>query len=173
MRITEQEFTRAYMKNHNRLLAKATNALGDPDDAADVVHDIFNSLYNQADYSKLKANLDAWLTTCCQFRCSSLLRREKTRAQYYAAFKHGLSIYAKEPNPFEYACEQERNEALRETITELSAAHSDGLDMYYFKYMTYETIGAQTGKSITAISTMLGRARKEMKMKLGKQIHEF
>jgi RNA polymerase sigma-70 factor (ECF subfamily) len=173
MTITEEEFTKAYKEHYGRLLTKATNALSDPDEAADVIQDIFKALLRQKDYSKLQANLAAWLTTCCQYRCATSLRLAKTRARRDNAFKQELDIFAEEPDPFEYACVQERNAALRETMTELSAAQASGLDMYYFKYMTYETISTQTGKSITSISTMLERARRKMKMKLGKQIHEL
>jgi RNA polymerase sigma factor (sigma-70 family) len=173
MTISDEEFTRVYKRYHRVLLKNTTRQLNNPDEAADVVQDAFKALLNHPDYSKLEKNVIGWLTTCCQHKCSNLIQRAKTKARCASALMRGLNVFAEEPDPFEYACLQERNNALLETMADLSAAQANGLRMYYFKHMTYEAISVQTGKSITAVSTLLERARKKIKVILKTQIHEF
>jgi len=173
MTITAEEFTRVYKRYYRVLLKNTTRQLNNPDEAADVVQDVFKALLNHPDYSKLEKNIMGWLTTCCKNKCSNLVHRAKTKARCASALMRGLNVFAEEPNPFEYACLQERNNELLETMADLSTAQANGLRMYYFKHMTYEAISAQTRKSITAVSTLLERARKKMKVRLKAQIHEF
>ncbi|MET1055569.1 MAG: sigma factor, partial [Pedobacter sp.] len=77
-----QAFTEIYNRHSPALLLHAIQRLHDEDDAKDVVHEIFFSLWNKRDELVIRTNLKGYLHIAMQNKVLDRISHEKVRTQY-------------------------------------------------------------------------------------------
>lgn len=75
-------FTVLYRRYWEELFVIAVKVLGNKEEAADVVQDIFLSFWNRRDELTLQASLAAYLHTSVRYKCIHYMEKNNTRRDY-------------------------------------------------------------------------------------------
>lgn len=81
-----QAFTELYKRYWEELFITAAKALRGKEEAADVVQDVFLSLWNRRNELKLLGSLAAYLHTSVRYKCIHYIEKNITRRDYLVQF---------------------------------------------------------------------------------------
>lgn len=78
----KQAYTELYNRHWEDLFITAAKALRGKEEAADVVQDVFLSLWNRRNELNLLGSLTAYLHTCVRYKCIHYIEKNITRRDY-------------------------------------------------------------------------------------------
>lgn len=141
--------------------ALATQLLGNPDDAADAVHDAFaRTLQNPAAFDPCKGPLKPWFMRVVRNRCLDLIRRRKPTDDTVDL------LDAPGPGPQETLETAERDGELRAALRRLGEKQREILVLRDYLDLSYAEIAGVLGIASGTVMSRLHRARMKLKEEL-------
>jgi RNA polymerase sigma factor (sigma-70 family) len=159
-----RELARSYRQERSRLLGYIRSRVSNPEDAEDILHEVFVSAVNGGSFTQPLENMVAWLFTIARNKVIDWYRRKKLRT---------VSLYNNDTNEsrtlslidlikaegIDVEQEHVRNmvmEAIFEAVEELPAGQKEVFLWQELEGRTFREI-AETTK--TSINTLLARKR--------------
>ena len=154
--MTEIEFDSAVERNNQRLYLIALSFTKNPQDAEDIIQNVFLKLWKRDGKFDNETHMDKWLTIVCVNESKNLIK-SPFRKRY--AELDELSGYAE----FEDTAEQD----IFNAVMSLPQKERTVVHLFYYEDMTIGEISKLLKQTESAVKTRLHRARKNLKEKLG------
>lgn len=140
-------FERVYSEHAQRALAAARRVLGDPDRAADAVHDVFLRVWREPDrFDARRGELGTYLALMARSRAIDLWRAEHARgraADRLAVLEGGDRT--SEDHPAEAAVRDAARTAVRTALRSLPPAQREAVVLAYWGGLTPREISERSG----------------------------
>lgn len=153
--LDREEFERIARENAQRLYAHAAVMLRSASDAEDAAEEAVYQLFKRTKPFESEEHCRAWLIRVTVNASLKILRRRKR-------YSENGSELEKITEQFEYPEQSE----LFIAVSELNEKYKTVILLYYYENMSAEEISKILKISVTAVTTRLDRARKQLKEKL-------
>lgn len=174
--ITLQDFERSAMAHMEAAFNLAYWLLRDRDDAQDAVQDAYLRAF-RAYGSVAGADIKPWLLTIVRNVAYRWLSARK-RAANVIAFDSGalqgrddedaaFEVASEDPSPEDLLVTRSRQTLVRNALAELPAISREVIVLREFEDMSYQDIASVTGVPIGTVMSRLGRAREQLRLRLG------
>lgn len=154
--------------------------IGNPDDAQDVVQDIFIKVWkHRASFDPSRdASLKTWIFTIARNTCYDYLRKKKQTpfSAMNFLFKQQSDdetgadfedlLIDESPQADELFIEKENREQVEKALTHLSPTYREVVILHYTEGMTFEEISKVVGKPLNTVKSQHRRALATMKTAL-------
>jgi RNA polymerase sigma-70 factor (ECF subfamily) len=139
--------------------------LRNPDDAEDVLQEVFLNAYRYADRYQGRAALKTWLTTIADNQCFTHLRRRQRHVQieHLAAV---IEIHEDAQTPSEVVRGDQRRQLVAEVMAQLSPRSREILSLRYWLDLSLEEIAQTLGIGLSASKMRLHRAQRQCREKI-------
>jgi RNA polymerase sigma-70 factor, ECF subfamily len=167
--VGDEDALRELMSRHARLVfSVAYRHLGGREDAEDVVQDAFTRVLKAAPRYRPDGPFRTYLLTivtrlCLNQRARAHSRREERHDPMSAVLRRAE---AAAPNPEETTLQDERSRAVRQAILALPEDQRMALILFRFEGLSYEAIASLLGRRVTAVTSLLWRARRQLRAAL-------
>ena len=155
----QERFKKEVLPVRERLLLYARKLLDDPDDAEDVVQEVFLKLWYTRDVLDRYQNLPALATRIAQRLC---LNRLKTRGRIEGDLSECLAL-SDDTTPYTQLERKENVERVMRIIDMLPGLQQAILRMRHVDGLEVDEIAGLTGSTPEAIRMNLSRARKRVR----------
>lgn len=154
-----------YEQCSSRVMAVAVRILGSPDEAREVVQDVFLDVWRRADaFDGSRGKASSWIMAMARNRSIDRLRARgaafkavrKAKAEAHAVVKRG-------PSPLEDVEVREARARINAALDALPPEQREAVELAYFRGLSHTEIADQTGEPL---GTVKGRIRAAM-AKLG------
>jgi RNA polymerase sigma-70 factor (family 1) len=157
----EEAFTEIYNRYYVRLHMEANFKLQDKEEAADIVHDVFTTIWNNRHHLPENLSLKAYLCCCVKNKCIDKLR-QSTRFQQYANHRIEIKELVTKTDP---VINKELATEIHKAIRSLPSAQRKVIELSVVGF-SHKEIMTETGKSIQTIKNLLGTAKKTLRQRL-------
>jgi len=164
-RLTEEQLEALVQDYQRPLLVFATRLLQDPQDAEEVVNDVFLTSGMRADLSRGTAALRSWMYTITRNLCRDRLRKKRLDT---VSLNDNLS--ATSPSYTEDTFSTEENPRVlkvREIIGGLPKRYQALFEMRYRYQLTRKEIGSILGVKEGTVDALLFKLKESIKRELG------
>lgn len=142
-----------------RLFNHALRMVGNPDDAGDLLQDVFLSVYRNLGRFRGDAPFVAWLFRIATFRCTDHLRRKKPQPGEYEELPD--SDHRNDPaRGYE---EVRSNGDIVRMLASLPNEQRQVIELKFFQNFTFDEIAAQLGISSNTAKSRLYAALKKLR----------
>ncbi|HLH96765.1 MAG TPA: sigma-70 family RNA polymerase sigma factor [Xanthobacteraceae bacterium] len=127
--------------------------------AEDLVSEVFIEVWRNARQFAARSQVSTWLLAIARHKALSALRRRSTEE-----LDQDVLEFIEDPseNPEAAIQKTERNEILRECLTQLSPAHREIIDLVYYHERTIEDVAEIIGVPQNTVKTRMFYARKRI-----------
>ncbi len=158
--MTELSYTDAVRRNGQRIYLIALSFLRSPEDAEDVMQNVFLKLWQRQIGFTDETHMDKWLTKVTVNESRSLLRKQRGELPLEAV---------------ESVCAAPRFEPEQETIRAVMALPESlrtVIHLFYYEELSVKEIAALLHLSQGAVKTRLTRGRERLREALKEEYHE-
>ncbi len=169
-----REIVRRYQPALSRFLSQL---LGSPEDAEEVVIEVFLRVWQQADKFQGRASFSTWLYRIASNAAYDRLRRQarERRSAASTVFTHGEHLSADlnaETLALDRLEQEERSSRLRQALSDLRAEDRLLLVLYYTEEKNYAEIAQITHCTYPVLKMRMMRARRRLSALLAAQAPE-
>ncbi len=175
--IFEKIFREYHSKIYNFLIIKT---LGNTHAAEDLLSETFNSALVFAPKLSDARNIQGWLLRIANNKFIDYYRKQKVRKRYISSYHTEAGIadvpdarVAASGQPVDKILEKEKYLMLELALKSLNPEYAVLLELKYLKDKKNAEIARITGKSLSAVTSSLFRAKKQLKKVLSKLIKEY
>jgi RNA polymerase sigma-70 factor, ECF subfamily len=161
----ESAFDAIVVEYKTRLFRFIRRFLGDPDEAEDVLQDLFVRLYRARETYRPEQKLEPYLYRIASNLCKDRIRRSRTTA----GLDGGL-LASGGPSPADSMEQKELAARLESAVQALPDNQRLVFGLVVFEDKSYEDTARITGFSLSAVKSLVFRARLGLKKRLGPQL---
>jgi RNA polymerase sigma-70 factor (ECF subfamily) len=170
----EAAFDELFKRNAQRASDIALRFIGDPTEAEDVAQDALLRVLSARDRWKPTAKFTTWLYKIVVNLCLKHLRKTKSAGGMVADFspetEQGnvyMELPANENEEPEHALQRKRlATAVQEAVMSLPTNQRMAVILHRFEGLSYQEIAEAMGCSVSAVESLLHRAKQTLKQKL-------
>ena len=142
-----------------RVYNYALRMVGHPDDAFDLMQEVFMGVHRNLGSFRGDGAFPAWLFRIANFRCTDYLRRRRVHEEFddERGFINGA------PGPEEQTFTTHANQQIAAALGALPAEQRQVVELKFFQHFTFEDIAGQLGISPNTAKTRLYSARRKLK----------
>jgi len=156
--------------HHKPLISFIARFTGDRDSAEDIAQEVFLRVFKAAKDYKPRAKFKTWLFTIATNLCLNEIRYNKSIPQYVdLSYLHEQKYPFMVPNAFSPQKAAERAElstAVRKAIRNLPENQRLAILLRQYNDFSYNEISTAMGISISAVESLIQRARQSLKKSL-------
>ncbi len=159
--MTPEEFRKVVLPEGRRLYALAFRFLNSREEAEDAVQEVMMKLWSEKDAKRDFSNVAAWCTTVTRNYCIDILRRRKKLPTGNLAEAEGIKDAEADTGKGHDA-----NEAVKLVSVIISRMKEPGKSAVIMRDIegySYEETAEATGMNVTALRTVMSRARKQIR----------
>ncbi len=165
-----EAFAQLVEMHQHVVVGTVAKMLGDPNDAEDVAQQVFVRIWKSAPRYQPRAKFTTWMFTITRNLVFNELRRRQ-RKQSVSLEQREEEFHAPEPassapGPDEEALQQELERAIDAAIGKLPEKQRLAVILRRYDELPYEEIGEILGMSLSAVKSLLFRARGQLKEEL-------
>ncbi len=134
--------------------------------AEDIAQDVFLKIYNSAKSYKPKARLSTWIYKITANICLNELRSQKKYLKNISMDEIGETRDFIQTNPFENLEKKELKHLVKEAIDSLPDRQRMVIILKKYEDLSYQEISEIMGCSVSAVDSLLQRAKQNLKNKL-------
>ena len=142
-----------------RVYNYALRMVGHPDDAMDLMQEVFMGVHRNLASFRGDAPFPGWLFRIASFRCTDYLRRRRVHDEFDEAYS-GAST---DPGPEEQTFNTHANQKIVAALNTLPAEQRQVVELKFFQHFTFEDIAGQLGISPNTAKTRLYTALRKLK----------
>lgn len=162
----EEADAQLFSKYHERLTWHAVSILRDPEEAHDVVQEVFIKAMRERRLYEEDFRIQAWLYRVTRNLCFNLSRDRRRRGSILAAAPREESFAG---DQLETVFGAERQEEVLEAIERLTEDHRSILMLRYYDDLSYQEIAAHLRIKMGTVMSRLSRARDRLNEVLGRE----
>jgi len=156
-----------YDRHSGLVYGLALAVLRSPDEAQDLVQEVFLTLGDQSSYDAARGSLGAYLTTVTRTRAIDRLRRRTRHAQLLRDWHTATPPVEAPPTALERISTAECSARVRQALAELAENERRALEMAYFQGLTQAEIAADLGAPLGTVKSWCRRGLVAMRQALG------
>ncbi|MBN1132644.1 MAG: RNA polymerase sigma factor [Bacteroidales bacterium] len=161
------EFKMMVMPLSSRLYRLAYRMMGNPEEAEDVVQEVYLKLWKMRSELRQYRNLEALSVRITRNYCLDQLRRRKKNLEVTS---HEQNLYNNGPEtPDQLMESEEKANMVHNLIETLPEPQRSIVHLRHLEGKDYEEISEMLNMNVNAIRVNISRARKQMREKLEKQ----
>ena len=172
----KRQFQKLLQAHKDRVFGYAVYLLKNPEDAEDVVQEVFVKLWDHWE-SVDKKRAAAWLMKVTRHQCMDILRRKQMQGRHADAVLENDMASRDLENVFlnpAVSCEwTETQLQLMAAMDQLTEKTRQILILHYFQGFRYQTIGDIMDLNISAVKTAVHRGKQKLKNVLTAQYPEI
>ena len=130
----------------------AYKILGHPQEAEDLVQEIFLSLWERCTYQPLRGSLSSFLVTVTRSRAIDRLRMKGNRRRILSQWQQTLAPNHS-PTPLDHATHSEKCQALQQALAQLPDHYCQVLELSYFGGYSQSEIAQQLDTPLGTVKT--------------------
>ena len=150
-----------------RVYNYALRMVGNPDDAMDLMQEVFVGVHRNLASYRGEGAFPAWLFRIASFRCTDYLRRRRFMDEYDEQTAPSDDTLS----PQSLAMATHANAQITEALQQLSHEQRQVVELKFFQAFTFEDIASQLGISPNTAKTRLYSALK--KLRSNRELEEF
>jgi RNA polymerase sigma-70 factor (family 1) len=158
-------YTEIFSRYNKLLYSHAYNKLRESEEAKDIVHEIFYSLWAHREKSVPSSNLIGYLFTAVRYKIADFLSKKNVQTKYIASFQDFI-----DQNP-EFTDDLVRERELRDIINEEIAALPPRMQQVFrlsrYEQLTYKEIAAKLEISEETVKDQVKKALRILRTRLG------
>jgi len=151
-------WTKLIKRYEKRVYNYALRMVSHPDDAFDLMQEVFVGVHRNLASFRGDAPFPAWLFRIANFRCTDYLRRRRHHDEY----DDERSFLLSPPGPEEQAANLSTNEQISQALAGLPAEQRQVVELKFFQHFTFEDIAGQLGISPNTAKTRLYSALRKL-----------
>lgn len=154
-------WTALVKRYERRIYNYALRMVGHPDDALDLVQEVFLGVYRNLATYRGDGAFAAWLFRIAAFRCTDYLRRRRDTSPLDDANTEAPPCPAFDPALA--AMTTRANQRIMQALATLPTAQRHVVELKFFQHCTFEEIGERLGISPNTAKTRLYAALRKLK----------
>ncbi len=154
-------WTALVKRYERRIYNYALRMVGHPDDALDLVQEVFLGVYRNLASYRGDGAFAAWLFRIASFRCTDYLRRRRDTSPFDDANTETPSCPAFDPALA--AMTTRTTQRIMQALATLPTAQRHVVELKFFQHCTFEEIGERLGISPNTAKTRLYSALRKLK----------
>jgi RNA polymerase sigma-70 factor (ECF subfamily) len=135
-------------------------------DAQDCTQDIFIAIFQALPHFKQEASLNTWIYRISTNKCYEYLRRKKRKKRFGIHVQidqfFSQTIASQQHNPEESALAAEKSLFFWKAVDKLPPQQQIAYTLYNVEDMSYQEIAATLQTSLSAVESLLFRARRKL-----------
>ena len=160
-----EAFTLIYHHYWDDLLISAAKVLREKDVAADVVQDVFLSLWNRRKEIDIKESIEAYLHTSVRYKAIHYIEKNITRDDYLQSLMDEIKI-SEESSLVYYVEQKETLQRLDEAVQKLPSRMQEVYFLSREENLNYKQIADKLGISSETVKKQIKNALKHIKVAL-------
>lgn len=156
---SERAWLQLVKRHEERVYNHALRMSGNPDDAMDIMQEVFMSVYRNLGSFRGDSRFTTWLFRIAAFRCTDYFRRRQTRGDV----QESTDIEDNDRAPHRMLEAYRDNQDLMALMQNLSGDQRLVVELKYFQHFTFEEIAEQLGISPNTAKTRLYTAIDKLK----------
>ena len=165
----QQAFSQFYDRHAALAHRLITRIVRDPDDAADVLQEVFWSAWTAADsYDAGRGTPEAWIITRARSRALDRLRSVRRRSATFVA-PVDEAIMATRSGPEHGRGQAPDRVAVKTALERLAADEREVLELAYYAGLTQTEIATQLGTPLGTVKTRMRRGLERLQAMMGKR----
>lgn len=158
-------YTVIYNRYFEELYVHAHNRLRDKEEAQDVLHELFASIWNKRSELKIKSSLAAYLYTAVRNRVMDVISHQQVETKYVSSLQHFLDHgYCVTDHQVR---ERQLAALIEKGIADLPPKMREVFELSRKHEMSHKEIAAQLNLSEQTVRTQVKNALKILRLKLG------
>lgn len=153
-------WTALVKRYERRVYNYALRMVGHPEDALDLMQEVFLGVYRNLATYRGDGAFPAWLFRIAAFRSTDLLRRRRDMAPYEDG-----EMPAADGDPVQATATAHANREIRAALATLPAEQRHVVELKFFQSFTFEDIAKQLGISPNTAKTRLYSALRKLRAK--------
>jgi RNA polymerase sigma-70 factor (ECF subfamily) len=142
-----------------RVYNYALRMVGHPDDASDLMQEVFLGVHRNLGSFRGDGPFPAWLFRIASFRCTDYLRRRR----YHDEYDEKLGLMDSAAGPEEQTLTTHANHQISAALACLPNDQRQVVELKFFQHFTFEDIAGQLGISPNTAKTRLYSALRKLK----------
>ncbi len=151
-------WTKLVRRYEGRIYNYALRMVGHPDDALDLMQEVFVGVYRNLSGYRGDGVFAAWLFRIASFRCTDYLRRHRRTEP----FDEATAPPSADGDPVEALMTTHANGRIAAALARLPAEQRHVVELKFFQQFTFEDIGGQLGISPNTAKTRLYSALRKL-----------
>lgn len=164
--LTKKQFSDFFKKNYHVACLISLKYISDPDQAEDLVQDVFVTLWDKRDTLRIKTNLKHFFFTAVKNHTINFIRRNKANPVPLSEMLNDLSV---EENQESFD-DEELAVKIAYAIEELPPCCKKIFCLAYRDKLTYDQIAIKLNITKNTVKTQMGIAYRQLRGKLQKYI---
>ncbi|MEZ5557352.1 MAG: sigma-70 family RNA polymerase sigma factor [Pseudomonadales bacterium] len=152
-------WTKLVQRYERRIYNYALRMVGHPDDAADLLQEVFVGVYRNLSGYRGDASFKSWLFRIASYRCTDYLRRRRV----HDSFDENDETAPSAADPLGDALTTHANREISHALAGLPEEQRHVVELKFFQDFTFEDIAAQLGISPNTAKTRLYTALRKLK----------
>lgn len=152
-------WTKLVKRYEKRVYNYALRMVGHPDDAFDLMQEVFVGVHRNLAGFRGDGAFPAWLFRIASFRCTDYLRRRRFTEEYDDEASHSNGG----PGPEEMTFATHANQQITAALADLPDEQRQVVELKFFQHFTFEDIAGQLGISPNTAKTRLYSALRKLK----------
>ncbi|MEO6187204.1 MAG: RNA polymerase sigma-70 factor [Ginsengibacter sp.] len=152
-----QAFTEVYNRYWEELFISATKVLRRKEEAADVVQDVFLSLWNRRNELDIQGSLAAYLHTSVRYKCIHYIEKNITRRDYLVQLAE-VAISASSPNAEVNLQLKEIQQTLDKSVAKMPAKMQKVYKLSRQEHLSYKEISDSMSISVETVKKHIQHA---------------
>jgi RNA polymerase sigma-70 factor (ECF subfamily) len=141
--------------------------LGSPEEAEDLVQEVFLTVSEPTAYDPARGSVGAFLTTMARSRAIDRLRRRGRSVRLLRTWHDAAPVAPAAPSPFERVAVGECAQRVRSALGALSDADREVLELAYWRGLSQSEIAADLGAPLGTVKSRCRRALLALRDALG------
>ena len=164
----KEDFEKLYKLYYPKMFAFAKNYVQANEDAENIVHDVFLSLWERKEEIEISFTLTTYLFTLVKNRCLNFLRHKLIEEEYNSQMKEelGFKLYALEAFDYSYQSEEELQEIIRRALDTLPERCREIFIKSRIEGLKYKEISDELGISVNTVENQMVTALKKLRVAL-------
>ncbi len=156
-------WTKLVKRYEKRVYNYALRMVGHPDDAFDLMQEVFVGVHRNLGSFRGDGAFPAWLFRIASFRCTDYLRRRR----FHDEFDDQRGFLSDAPGPEDQAFTTHANQQISAALADLPDEQRQVVELKFFQHFTFEDIAGQLGISPNTAKTRLYSALRKLKQNEG------
>lgn len=166
----QQAFETLYDQSHSLLYPLALRVLGDQDEAAEVLQEVYLEVWRKVvRYDVGRGSPMAWLVTLTRSRAIDRLRSRTARGRGLTdplQDTAAAQVPGSAPSPFESQLQQELRASLQKALADLPDGQQQALELAYYQGLSHTEIAARLHQPVGTIKTRIKLGMNKLKTAL-------
>lgn len=153
------------------LRSVANRLLKSKDEADDVIHEVFLTVWAHADrFDPKRGSAMTWLTTIVRNRALDRLRTRRSRGMH-VPLEDGMDIADDQPDPFTSTVRRSEDVRLHQSLDALDPRTRRFIVTTFFDGLTYDELAGREGLPLGTVKTIIRRGLLKLRAEMQKDMH--